>query len=57
MKLENVAIVSKVGSKDSEESAINVAKKLLAKKITVYTISPVNVEGAKQIETQMEEER
>ena len=51
MKLENVAIVSKVGSKDSEESAINVAKKLLAKKITVYTISPVNVEGAKQIET------
>jgi len=51
LKLENVAIVSKVGSKDSEESAINVAKKLLAKKITVYTISPVNVEGAKQIET------
>ena len=51
MKLENVAIVSKVGSKDSEESAINVAKKLLAKKITVYTILPVNVEGAKQIET------
>jgi NAD+ kinase len=51
LKLENVAIVSKVGSKDSEESAINVAKKLLAKKITVYTISPVNVAGAKQIET------
>ena len=51
MKLENVAIVSKVGNKDSEESAVDVAKKLLVKNATVYTISPVSVEGAKQMET------
>ena len=51
MKLENVAVVSKVGNKDSEKAANDVAKKLLAKKATVYTISPVSVEGAKQIET------
>ena len=51
MKLENVAIVSKVGNKDSESAARDVAKKLLATKATVYTISPVNVEGAKQMET------
>jgi hypothetical protein len=29
----------------------DVAKKLLEKKVTVYTISPVNVEGAVQMET------
>ena len=51
MKLENVAIVSKVGNKDSESAARDVAVKLLATKATVYTISPVNVEGAKQMET------
>ena len=51
MKLENVAVVSKVGNKDSESAAIEVTKKLLAKKATVYTISPVNVDGAKQMET------
>ncbi len=51
MKLENVAIVSKVGNKDSEKAARDVAKKILATKATVYTISPVIVEGAKQIET------
>lgn len=51
MKLENVAIVSKVGNKDSESAARDVAKKLLATKATVYTISPVKVEGAKQMET------
>ena len=50
MKLENVAVVSKVGNKDSENAAVDVAKKLLAKKATVYTISPVSVEGAKQME-------
>ena len=50
MKLENVAVVSKVGNKDSEKAAVDVAKKLLAKKATVYTISPVSVEGAKQME-------
>ncbi len=51
MKLENVVIVSKVGNKDSEKAARDVAKKILATKATVYTISPVNVEGTKQIET------
>ena len=51
MKLENVAVVSKVGNKDSENAARDVAKKLLAKKATVYTISPVSVDGTKQIET------
>jgi len=51
LKLQKVAVVSKVGSKDSEQSAKDVTKKLLAKKSTVYTISPIQVEGAKQIET------
>ena len=51
MKLQKVAVVSKVGSKDSEQAAKEVTKKLLAKKSTVYTISPIEVEGAKQIET------
>ena len=51
MKLQRVAIVSKVGSKDSEKSARDVARKLLAKKSKVYTISPIEVEGAKKVET------
>ena len=51
MRLKKVAIVSKVGSKDSENAAKDVAKKLLAKKAEVYTISPVDVEGAKKVET------
>ena len=51
MKLQKVAVVSKVGSKDSEQAAKDVTKKLLAKKSTVFTISPIEVEGAKQIET------
>ncbi len=51
MKLQKVAVVSKVGSKDSEEAAKDVAKKLLAIKSTVYTISPIEVEGTKKIDT------
>jgi len=51
LKLQKVAVVSKVGSKDSEQAAKDVTKKLLAKKSTVFTISPIEVEGAKQIET------
>ena len=51
LKLQNVAVVSKVGNKESEKAAIDVAKTLLAKKSKVYTISPIQVEGAKQIET------
>ena len=44
-------MVSKVGSKDSEQAAKDITKKLLAKKSTVYTISPIDVEGAKKVET------
>ena len=51
MKLHKVAVVSKVGSKDSENAARDVAKKFLAKKSKVYTISPVEVEGAKKLES------
>jgi len=46
-----VAVVSKVGSKDSEQAAKDVTKKLLAKKSAVFTISPIEVEGAKQMDT------
>ncbi|MGY5141356.1 MAG: NAD(+)/NADH kinase [Candidatus Nitrosopumilus sp. Bin_571-38] len=51
MKLQKVAVVSKVGSKNSEQAAKDVTKKLLAKKATVFTISPIKVEGAKQMDT------
>ena len=51
MKLKNVAIVSKVGSKESETTAMDVAKKFLAKKSKVFTIAPIEVEGAKTIES------
>ena len=51
MKLQKVAVVSKVGSKDSEQAAKDVTKKILAKKATVFTISPIKVEGAKQMDT------
>jgi NAD+ kinase len=50
LKLQKVAVVSKVGSKDSEEAARAIAKKFLAKKSTVYTIAPIEVEGAKKVE-------
>lgn len=46
-----MAVISKVGSKDSEQAAREVTKKLLAKKSTVFTISPIEVEGAKQMDT------
>ncbi len=51
LKLQKVAVVSKVGSKDSEQVAKEVTKKLLAKKSTVFTISPIQVEGATEIDT------
>ncbi|MEE8384216.1 MAG: NAD(+)/NADH kinase [Nitrosopumilus sp.] len=51
MKLQKVAVISKVGSKDSEQAAKDITKKLLAKKSTVYTISPIDVKGAKKVET------
>ena len=49
MELNNVAVVSKVGSMEAEDAAKKVAKKLLGKKIRVYTVSPVEVEGAKKV--------
>ncbi|MDC4230835.1 MAG: NAD(+)/NADH kinase [Nitrosopumilus sp.] len=54
MKLQKIAVVSKVGSKDSEKAANDVVKKLLAKKMTVYTVSSIEVKGAKKIETLVE---
>ena len=51
MKLKKVAIVSKVGSKESEEAAKDVAKKFLEIKSKVYTVAPIEVEGAKKIES------
>lgn len=51
LKLQKVAVVSKVGSKESEDAAKSVAKKFLAKKSIVFTISPIEVEGAKKVET------
>ena len=56
MKLSKVAVVSKFGSKESEDAGKRVAKKLLSKNAQVYTVSPVKVEGAKQVES-MEELR
>lgn len=49
MNINRVAVVSKVGSKESEDAAKKVAKKLLAKKSQVFTISPVEVDGAKKV--------
>ncbi|MDI1496111.1 MAG: ATP-NAD kinase [Cenarchaeum symbiont of Oopsacas minuta] len=50
MKLYQIAIISKFGSKESEKASIKVAKIFLAKKITVYTISPAIVAGTKTVE-------
>jgi len=46
-----VAVVSKFGSKESEDAGRKVAKKLLSKKIEVFTIAPVSVTGAKKVES------
>lgn len=46
-----MAIISKFGSKESEDAARKVAKKFLAKKCVVYTISPVSVEGSKKVDS------
>ena len=51
VKLRKVAIVSKVGSRDAEQAARDVVRKFLSKKSTVYTVSPIEVEGAKKVET------
>ena len=49
MNLNNAAVVSKFGSKQAEDAARKVAKKLLARKVKVFTVSPVDVEGAKKV--------
>ncbi len=51
MKLGKVAVVSKVGSKESEEAAIRVAKKFLKSKSRVFTIAPVLVTGATKVDS------
>jgi len=51
LKVNKVAIVSKFGSKESEDAAKKVTKKFLAKKATAYTIAPVSVGGAKKVES------
>lgn len=50
MKLENVAIVSKFGSKESEDAARHVAGRFMAKEINVYAVRPVTIEGTRQLE-------
>ena len=49
MNLNNAAVVSKFGSKQAEDAARKVAKKLLARKVKVFTVSPVDVDGAKKV--------
>ncbi len=51
MKVKNVAIVSKFGSKISEDAAVVITKKLVDNNSKVITISPVQVSGAKQVES------
>lgn len=51
MKINNVAIISKVGSEESEDVAKKVAEKFLKKKSNVFTISPIDVNGAKKLKS------
>ena len=51
MKLKNVAIVSKFGSKISENAARKIVKKIQKIESTVYTVSPITVDGAKMVES------
>jgi len=51
LKLKNVAIVSKFGSKISENAARKIVKKIQKIKSTVYTVSPITVDGAKMVES------
>ncbi len=51
MKLGKVAIVSKVGSRESEEAAAGVARKFLKDGSGVFTISPVSVAGAEGVDS------
>jgi len=49
LKISKVAIVSKFGSKKSENAAKEIAEKLLKQNFKVCTISPVMVKGAKKV--------
>ena len=51
VKVKNVAIVSKFGSKISEDAAVVITKKLVDNNSKVITIPPVQVSGAKQVES------
>ena len=51
MKITKVVIVSKFGSKESENAASMVVKKMLKLNSQVYTIAPVSVDGAKKIDS------
>ena len=51
MKLRKIAVVSKFGSKESDSAAKVVAKKFLAKKSKVFTVSPIQVEGSTKVES------
>jgi len=51
LKLKNVAVVSKFGSKLSEDAARKVVKKIQKINAIVYTVSPIIVDGAKTIES------
>ena len=50
LNLRRVAIVSKVGSRESEAVAVKVAGMFLAEGSTVYTISPADADGAQRVE-------
>ena len=49
MKINEIAIVSKLGSKKAEKAVKGIATKLLKQKFKVYTVSPVLVDGAKTV--------
>ena len=49
MKINKIAIVSKLGSKKAEKAVKGIATKLLKQKFKVYTISPVLVDGAETV--------
>ena len=51
MKINKIGIVSKFGSKKSENAAKKIARKMLKMRSMVYTISPVSVTGAKQLDS------
>jgi len=51
LKLDRVAIISKFGSKESEDAAAAIAKKFMRRKAKVFTISPVSVSGAESMDS------